>query len=59
MISRVRQAMQVELALASVFETPVLSALADRIVDLRLAQFDPEAQARFARLLREPGATTA
>ncbi|HEY7769023.1 amino acid adenylation domain-containing protein [Longimicrobium sp.] len=59
MISRVRQAMQVELALAAVFEVPVLSALADRILDLRLAQFDPEAQARFARLVREPGATTA
>jgi hypothetical protein len=59
MISRVRQAMEVELALASVFEKPVLSALADRILDLRLARFDPETLARLAQLVREPGAQTA
>jgi hypothetical protein len=56
MISRVRQAMEVELALAAVFEKPVLSALADRILDLRLARFDPETLARLAQLVREPGA---
>jgi hypothetical protein len=56
MISRVRQAMEVELALSAVFEKPVLSALADRILDLRLARFDPETLARLARLVREPGA---
>jgi amino acid adenylation domain-containing protein len=59
MISRVRQAMEVEVALAAVFEKPVLSALADRILDLRLARFDPETLARLARLVHEPGATTA
>jgi acyl-CoA synthetase (AMP-forming)/AMP-acid ligase II len=59
MISRVRQAMEVELALGAVFETPVLSALADRILDLRLARFDPETLARLAQLVREPGTTTA
>jgi amino acid adenylation domain-containing protein len=59
MISRVRQAMEVELPLAAVFEKPVLSALADRILDLRLARFDPETLARLARLVREPGAGTA
>jgi hypothetical protein len=58
MISRVRQAMEVELALAAVFEKPVLSALADRILDLRLARFDPETLARLAQLVREPGAQT-
>ncbi|WP_420127936.1 non-ribosomal peptide synthase/polyketide synthase, partial [Longimicrobium sp.] len=58
MISRVRQAMEVELALVAVFETPVLSALADRILDLRLARFDPETLARLAALVREPGAPT-
>ncbi|HEX2077236.1 MAG TPA: amino acid adenylation domain-containing protein, partial [Longimicrobium sp.] len=58
MISRVRQAMEVELPLAAVFEKPVLSALADRILDLRLARFDPETLARFARLVREPAAAT-
>jgi len=59
MISRVRQAVDVELALGAVFETPVLSALADRILDLRLARFDPETLARLARLVREPGAQPA
>jgi hypothetical protein len=55
-VSRVRQAMEVELALGAVFEQPVLSALADRILDLRLAQFDPATLARLAQLVREPGA---
>jgi hypothetical protein len=59
MISRVRQAMEVEIALGALFEKPVLSALAERILDLRLARFDPETLARLARLVREPGAQTA
>jgi hypothetical protein len=59
MISRVRQAMGVELPLAAVFEKPVLSALADRILDLQLARFDPETLARLAQLVRGPGAETA
>jgi hypothetical protein len=58
MISRVRQAMEVELALGAVFENSVLSALADRILDLRLARFDPETLARLAQLVRQPGAGT-
>ncbi|HEU4881057.1 MAG TPA: amino acid adenylation domain-containing protein [Longimicrobium sp.] len=58
MISRVRKAMEVELPLAALFENPVLSALADRILDLRLARFDPETLARLAQLVREPGAET-
>jgi len=58
MISRVRQAMEVELALGAVFEHPVLAALAERILHLRLARFDPETLARLARLVREPGAPT-
>ena len=58
MISRVRQVMEVELALAAVFEKPVLSALADRVLDLRLARFDPETLARLAQLVREPSAQT-
>ncbi|HET7233826.1 MAG TPA: amino acid adenylation domain-containing protein [Longimicrobium sp.] len=56
MISRVRQAMEVELALGAVFESPTLSALAERILHLRLARFDPETLARLAQLVREPGA---
>jgi len=58
MISRVRQAMEVELALGAVFEDPTLAALADRILDLRLARFDPETLARLAQLVRAPGAQT-
>ncbi|HEU4558809.1 MAG TPA: amino acid adenylation domain-containing protein [Longimicrobium sp.] len=58
MISRVREAMEVELALAAVFETPVLSALAEQVLDLRLARFDPEIRARLEALVREPGAQT-
>ena len=42
-----------------VFETPVLSELAQRILHLRLARFDPETLARLAQLVREPGAQTA
>jgi hypothetical protein len=56
MISRVRQGMEVELPLGAVFESPVLSALAERVLHLRLARFDPETLARLARLVREPGA---
>jgi amino acid adenylation domain-containing protein len=58
MISRVREAMDVELPLGAVFENPVLSALAERIVDLRLARFDPATLARLAQLVRAPGAET-
>ncbi|HEX9936446.1 MAG TPA: amino acid adenylation domain-containing protein [Longimicrobium sp.] len=58
MISRVREAMEVELALGAVFEAPVLAELAQRILHLRLARFDPETLARLARLVREPGAQT-
>jgi hypothetical protein len=48
--------MGLELALAAVFEKPVLTALAERILELRLARIDPETP---ARLVREPGAETA
>ena len=57
-VSRVRQAMEVELALGAVFQTPVLSALADQVLDLQLARFDPETLARLAELVREHGADT-
>jgi len=40
-ISRVRKAMEVELSLDALFETPVLSALAGRIVELRLGRPGP------------------
>jgi acyl carrier protein len=57
-VSRVRQMMDLELPLAAVFEKPVLSALAERILELRLARFDPETLARLAQLVRQPGAET-
>jgi hypothetical protein len=43
--SRIRQALDVEVELGAVFERPVLASLAERIVDVQLAQFDPEALA--------------
>jgi acyl carrier protein len=58
-VSRVRQVLDVELPLGAVFQHPVFEALAERILELRLAQFDPETLARLARLVREPGAETA
>ncbi|HEX8317856.1 amino acid adenylation domain-containing protein, partial [Longimicrobium sp.] len=54
-VSRVRQEMDLELELAAVFEKPVLAGLAERILELRLARFDPETLARLAQLVREPG----
>jgi hypothetical protein len=54
-----RREMGLELALAAVFEKPVLTALAERILELRLARIDPETPARLVRLVREPGAETA
>ncbi|HEX6746468.1 MAG TPA: amino acid adenylation domain-containing protein [Longimicrobium sp.] len=57
-VSRVRQVLDVELAVAAVFEKPVLAELAERILELRLARFDPETLARLAQLVRQPGAET-
>jgi hypothetical protein len=55
-VSRVRQSIGVDLALGAVFQQPVLAALADWILELRLAQFDPATLARLAQVVREPGA---
>ncbi|HEY0022709.1 MAG TPA: non-ribosomal peptide synthase/polyketide synthase [Longimicrobium sp.] len=57
-VSRVRQSMEVELPLAAVFEKPVLAALAEHVLELRLARFDPETLARLAHLVRQAGAET-
>ncbi len=54
-ISRIREALGVELALGAVFEHPVFAALADDVVDLQLARFDPETLARLSELVHEPG----
>ncbi|HYH82550.1 MAG TPA: amino acid adenylation domain-containing protein [Longimicrobium sp.] len=41
LLPRIRQGMDVEIELSDVFESPVLSVLAERILDAQLAQFDP------------------
>jgi hypothetical protein len=55
-VSRVRPVVDLELALAAVFENPVLATLAERILEPRLARFDSETPVRLAQLVREPGA---
>jgi acyl-CoA synthetase (AMP-forming)/AMP-acid ligase II len=50
LVLRIREAMEVDVALRDVFERPVLSALADHLLDLQLAQFDPDELARLAEL---------
>jgi amino acid adenylation domain-containing protein len=51
-ISRVRQALEVEVALSELFTRPVLAEFAEAIVDAQLAQFDPDEVAELAALLR-------
>jgi amino acid adenylation domain-containing protein len=41
-VSRIRQVLGVEVELGTVFERPVLNELADALLDIQLAQFDPE-----------------
>ncbi|HEU0016396.1 MAG TPA: non-ribosomal peptide synthetase, partial [Longimicrobium sp.] len=53
-VSRVRQALGVELPLGEVFARPVLQDLAQEVVDAQLAQFDPDEIAELAALLGEP-----
>jgi acyl carrier protein len=50
-ISHVRQALGVEVAIADLFEKPVLSALAQHVVHAMLAQFDPEELAQLSALV--------
>ncbi|HEU4558059.1 MAG TPA: amino acid adenylation domain-containing protein [Longimicrobium sp.] len=50
-ISRVREVLDVELGIADLFEKPVLSTLAQHVVQALLAQFDPEELARLSALL--------
>ncbi len=54
MVSRLRQALGVELPLAAVFEHPVFAALVDDVLDLQLARFDPEMLERLAGLVQDP-----
>ena len=53
LVFRVKQRMDVEIELMDVFEASVLSALAERILDAQLAQFDPEELARITELVEE------
>jgi amino acid adenylation domain-containing protein len=48
---RIKQHMEVDVALRDVFEKPVLSMLAQHVLDAQLAQFDPEALAHLSTLV--------
>jgi amino acid adenylation domain-containing protein len=50
-ISRVRQVLEVELALRSVFESPTLSQLSQQVLLAQLAQFDPAQIAQLTELV--------
>jgi len=49
---RIKQGLEAEVGLGDVFEAPVLSALAQRVLDAQLAQFDPAELADLAALLQ-------
>jgi amino acid adenylation domain-containing protein len=51
LVLRIKQELEVEVALRDVFEMPVLSGLAEHLLDLQLAQFDAE---DLARLMLDP-----
>jgi amino acid adenylation domain-containing protein len=53
-ISRVRQALDVEVALSELFRRPVLADFAEEIIDAQLAQFDPDDVAELVSLVRNP-----
>ena len=52
-ISRVRQVLEVQVALGDIFTRPVLEDFAQEILDAQLAQVDPEEMAQLMALLRE------
>ncbi len=49
-IARLRQALNLEVALADIFARPVLSDLADEVLNVRLEQFDPSELVRILKL---------
>ncbi|MEW5925948.1 MAG: non-ribosomal peptide synthetase, partial [Gemmatimonadota bacterium] len=51
-ISRVRQVLEVEVPLRTLFERPTLSQLAEHVLAAQLAQFDPAEIARLTELVR-------
>jgi hypothetical protein len=50
---RIRQSMEIDLALRDVFENPVLSGLARQIVAAQLAQFDPDEIAELSAMMQD------
>ncbi|MBB4636056.1 non-ribosomal peptide synthetase [Longimicrobium terrae] len=54
-ISRVRQVLEVQVALGDLFTRPVLKDFAQEILDAQLAQVDPEEMAQLMAMLRESG----
>jgi hypothetical protein len=54
MLSRVRQVLEVKVALADLFTRPVLKDFAQVVMDAQLAQVDPEEMAQLLALLRAP-----
>ena len=42
LVFRIRQEMDVEFSVTDIFEKPEISLLAQHLVDVRLAQFDPD-----------------
>ncbi|HEY0022707.1 MAG TPA: amino acid adenylation domain-containing protein [Longimicrobium sp.] len=53
LVFRIRREMDVEISVSDVFETPGLSLLAQHLLDVQLAQFDPD---QIEELLALPGA---
>ncbi|MET0395625.1 MAG: amino acid adenylation domain-containing protein, partial [Longimicrobiaceae bacterium] len=57
MLSRVRQVLEVKVALGELFTRPVLKDFAQEVMDAQLAQVDPDEMAQLLALLRESTAT--
>jgi acyl carrier protein len=51
-ISRLRVALDVEISISDMFEYPVLAALAERLINIQLGQFDPDELEDLLRLMR-------
>jgi len=55
LVSRVQQVLEVDLALSDVFERPVMSLLAQQVLDAQLAQFDTAEIAQLTETVRSAG----
>jgi hypothetical protein len=54
MIARVREALGIEVAIADLFEKPVLASLAERIIDQQLESFDSNDLANILKHIEKP-----